>query len=342
VVAALAMRPRLIAVRNPRAGGAAGEAMWQRARRGLEAGGEVVEWLETRGDGGDLDRLGAALASARPEVLLAAGGDGTVGDAVAALLRLEPAARPALALLPMGTGNNVARALGLRAVRSAGEDAVDEAVAAALAGGGMRGGAVAAGETEVPPRRAGARRRIDVGLANGRSFVGSFALGMDADILALRNRLCRRLGLGGGLSGYALYLASCAANLLAPHGGEARLRLDGREEAVQIYNLVVTNTPLYAGEFRFDGDDHADDGRLDLHCVAGARDYLREHPAAWRRHVRHGRGERVAPSPLLRRAAAIEVELGRPVAAQVDGEELAPAARFELRVVPAAIAVCAP
>jgi len=42
--------------------------------------------------------------------------------------------------------------------------------------------------------------------------------------------------------------------------------------------LLVTNTPLYAGEFRFDADNSCDDGRLDLHLFSGPFDYLDSGP----------------------------------------------------------------
>lgn len=282
----------------------------------LRSRAELAAEIETRGDGADVARIVAAIESGGIDVLVAAGGDGTVNDAAAALIAArEPG--PALAILPLGTGNNVARSFGLESVRQPASPAMELALRSA---------------TEAEPRA------IDAGEANGRIFVGSFCLGMDADILVLRNRWRQRLSTASG--GYALYLASCAANVFRPHGGEARLVVDGVEERRRIYNLGVINAPLYAGEFRFDAGNDADDGQLDLHLVAGATEYLTEYPRAWRRHLRFSRGETVQPSPILRKVRELEIELDRATPAQIDGEQVAPAAAFRIRVLPDALRIC--
>ena len=110
---------------------------------------------------------------------------------------------------------------------------------------------------------------------------------MDADVLALRNRMHRRLAPRGVEGGYALYLAGFAGSLLrGAHGGTARLSLDGVRESCTLYNLAVVNTPIYAGPFRFDGANDSADGLLDVHAVTSAGEYLAEYPSAWVRHLR--------------------------------------------------------
>ena len=278
--------------------------------------------VETRGDGGDADRLAEHLGRTHPAVVVAAGGDGTVHLVVEALMRLDAARRPALAILPLGTANNVARSLGLAAVRAGGTAALARALAAATDG------------------RA---RPLDLGHAADRHLVGSLALGMDADILALRNRACARWGLGRGAGGYPLYLWSCAVNVLARrHGAPARLALDGAWETCRPYNILVTNTALYAGEFRFDTGDHSADGRLDCHVFADARDYVRRFVRAWRRQVAHERGGAITPAPELRRIREARVELAAPVAVQIDGEEVPPVEALTVRVLPGALTVRVP
>jgi diacylglycerol kinase (ATP) len=127
----------------------------------------VVAELDTRGDESDARRIGELLIDAEPDVLVAAGGDGTTGLALRALLEARCAEKTALALLPLGSGNNAARSFGLRAVR-------DDADAVALAIGAITGGL---------------RREVDLGCVDGRPFLASVAIGMDAGVLALRNRL---------------------------------------------------------------------------------------------------------------------------------------------------------
>jgi len=281
----------------------------------------VVAELETSGRADDAERLAELLAGATPDVLVAAGGDGTASLALRALLETKLTERCALAFLPLGTGNNAARSFGLDALRD-GEAALARAVAAI---------------------RYGPRRAADVGFIGGTPFLGSVAIGVDAEVLALRNRLHRRLAPRGIEGGYGLYLASFAERLLrGGHVRTARLQLDGVRETCALYNLVAINAPIYAGPLRFDGANDCADGRLDVHAVASAREYVSEYPRAWLRHLRVQRSGKARPSPLLRRAREIRLEFEQPVAAEADGEELAPATGFELHVLPRALRVCVP
>lgn len=331
-----ARRPRLVLVTHPPSWAAAGEIATS-AVRTLERDADIVARLETGGGerkvvelphcdgphgavaaGGDGAHVAELLRRHGPDVVVAAGGDGTVNEVLNGIRAAGLAPAPALGILPLGTGNNAARSLGLVSLRR-GRTAIELAV-----------GAIVEGEW----------RATAAGEANGRLFLGSFAVGMDADILVLRNRLRRRLPLPGQWGGYALYLAACAASLGRAHGGVAHLLLDGAEERRRLFGLVALSQPIYAGEFRFAGEPPGD--RLGVHVVAGALEYLREYPTAWRRHVGHQRGEAVQPSPCLRHARALEIEMERPVAAQIDGEELTPAAHFAVRLIPDAVRVCMP
>jgi diacylglycerol kinase (ATP) len=310
---------RVAVVVNPRSRARA--RLRARSLERLRESVRVVAELDTRGAAADGERLAALVTDLEPDVLVAAGGDGTAGLALRALLETKRAERTALAFLPLGTGNNAARSFGLSALRD-GDAALARAVAAIVSG---------------------PRRTVDAGLANDRPFLGSFTLGMDADLLALRNRLHRRLEPRGIEGGYSLYLGSFAASLLrGAHGGRAQLWLDGVRESCALYNLAIVNAPIYAGPFRFDGANDCADGLLDVHALASAGEYLTEYPGAWLRYLRVERGVRVAPSPRLRRAREIRVELERPVAAQSDGEALAAAASFQVRVLPGALRVCLP
>lgn len=305
----------LLLIANPR--GLAATPLWAEARERLAALG-ALRIEETRGDGGDATRLPAVMAAAPVDVVIAAGGDGTIREVATGLMQLPPAQRPPLALLPLGTANNVARSLGMLALRQRGRAAIERSVAA-----------IASGRT--PP--------LDLGRVDGVWFVGSFAIGMDAAILAARNRWRRRWRLGARAGGYPLYLASCAANLATHRPVTARLRHAGALRDLPVHNLLVTNTALYAGEFRFDAADHSGDGLLDLHVFCSAPSYVRRFVAAWRRHVQFERG-RAVDQPPLERFDRLVIELETPLPSQLDGEEGPVANRFEISVEPAALRVC--
>jgi diacylglycerol kinase family enzyme len=309
-------------VLNPHAVARAGASARRRIEEALRPGRCDGGLVETRADGGNVQRIADWARTTRAELVVVAGGDGTVGDAVSALMLLEPVERPALAILPFGTANNVARSLGLRSIHAGDPAALDFAVRAAVDGG---------------------LRPFDVGRVGGRHFAGSFAVGMDADILRLRNATRAVLGEWPPFTGYPLYLASCAANLALRHGGRARLVVDGApEEPADVYCGLVLNVSLYAGEFRFAAGDPSNDGRLDLHVFGGAADYVQSYVAAWRRHLAASRGEPVETPGSARSAHSVRAEFDRPISVQVDGEELPASAAWQIDVVPAALRVRVP
>src|SRR5256714_2063456 len=98
---------------NPASGNGATGRRWPDLRRRAEAAG-------LRGDGWLSDGPGAiadlAQRAAREGVRVVAvvGGDGTVHEAVNGLMRADASQRPELALLPQGSGDDFARALGVR------------------------------------------------------------------------------------------------------------------------------------------------------------------------------------------------------------------------------------
>lgn len=309
---------RLLVVANPRAFATLPPGWWSDAIDTLRRNATFCGDVETRGDDGNVDRIARSIEQTEPEVVVAAGGDGTVREVVQAIMQARTP--PALAIIPLGTGNTVARSFGLRSWRRRGRAAIDVAIGAALHG---------------------SERRIDLGQVDERYFIGSFAVGMDADILRSRNRYHDKVR-PRALRGYPLYLWSCAMNLLRRHGGKAQLCVDGTACTARIYNVLVTNTPIYAGEFRFDAAAQADDGCLDLLQFSGAVDYVRRYSFAWVRHLRYSRGHAVAPAPQLQRVRAVDIEIEVPVPAQLDGEELAPASRYRVRVIPQALRIRLP
>lgn len=300
----------LLVIVNPAALRGAAAAGFAALRGALPAGAVAIR--ETVGDGADVARIAEWIATWRPGTVVAAGGDGTLRAVAAALLQRPSGERPVLGLAPLGTANNVARSLGL--ARLAG-DAAAWATAATL--------------------RSGTSRPLDVGRANGAWFVGSCAAGMDAAILAARNRWRARWRLGPRLGGYPLYLLACAAGLARHRAADATLARDGGPPATRpVHNLLVLNTALYAGEFRFDDADHSADGRLDLHTFADAGAYVRGFVTAWRRHL----GAAVPPPP-LERIASLAVRFATPTPLQLDGEECGLVRELSVEVVPAALRV---
>jgi diacylglycerol kinase (ATP) len=131
-----------------------------KARRGRDAGTEVRGGLEASGLGvvpagpSDWDRLPDLIARARNQVdrVVVAGGDGTLNTAVQALAGTDLP----LAILPLGTANNLARSLGL-------PNDLKEACEVAAKG---------------------TLRAIDLGWINGRYFFTTASMGLSVTSVA--------------------------------------------------------------------------------------------------------------------------------------------------------------
>jgi len=212
---------------NPRAG--AHRAKRLAAIRGALAGEFALELQPTR-DPAHCRALAGAALTERLDALFVLGGDGTLRVVAGVVAERELA----VGILPGGTTNVVARALGLPA----------EPVAAARV--------LARAEP----------RRFDVGRCGDEVFLMQLSGGLDARIMAAVDpRLKRRLGQGAiawtGVREWLRYRFPAF-----------RLELDGR--AVEATGFVVANLAEYAGSFRIVPGARADDGQLDLLLFHGA------------------------------------------------------------------------
>ncbi len=202
----------VVLVRNPQAGN------YRRVHRRLtqalrDADLRVVAALDLA----DIHQVQAwcARPPADQPVIVAAGGDGTVG-AVAELLA---GTDTTFAILPLGTNNNVARSLGIPA-------RVEDAVRLLT-----HGTTVAVDLGRFLP---------DAG--DPRSFLHAAGLGSQADFarLAADATLRRRLG-------RYTYLVATALALRRRRPFHCDLILKGRRQSRRLLYLMVFNVPLFAG-----------------------------------------------------------------------------------------------
>ncbi len=101
----------LLFIINPAAGANRARARWAAFRAELKGHGLEAEQVFTTGPG-DAARQ-ARKAAPNYDLVVAVGGDGTVSEVADGILSCE-ASRAAMALIPFGTGNDVAEALGVR------------------------------------------------------------------------------------------------------------------------------------------------------------------------------------------------------------------------------------
>ena len=248
---------------------------------------------------------GLAHLRALPEAsrVLVVGGDGTLNRLLPAFLERGHV----LALVPQGTGNDTARALGLFV--QAWQAALDTALS-------------------------GKVRAIDVGEACFGAavvhFVSSFSAGFDAAV-------CRRARDGPRyLTGLARYLRATLAEVATLRHWEIRISLDGMlvHEGPALFAASL-NTPTFGGGMRAVPHARIDDHRLDL-LMAGA--FGRAAVLTMLPRLMAGRhlgDTRVLTRPYT--AASISSRDALPLAA--DGEYLGDARAMALRVLPAALTV---
>lgn len=265
----------------------------------------------------DAERRAAALAQAGAgcRAVVAAGGDGSVNNAVNALADAGRLDVP-LATLPVGTENLVAQALGFRVPV--------QALADALAAGRTR---------QIDLGVAGSTAQLDAG--DGHRFVLMLTRGFDAHVVHRMDRWRRAPGAGtlrrvnrfsyvprvvGGLLGYRY----------------PRMRLETAEgQVIEGTQAYVFNLGMYGGGFPLGAHAVIDDGQLDWVVLKrpGSLRLLHTH---WQ--ARRG-GYLDAPHVAHGRSAGVRITtVGDPVAAQADGDPLHHDAT-DVRVCPGALRV---
>ncbi len=109
------MARRVAYIVNPAAAAGRALARWEAARAALWRRGLAGTECMTGEPGAGLDM--ARRAASEADLLVAVGGDGTVSEVAGGLLQSRACAQ--LAILPLGTGNDVASQLGIRTVQGA-------------------------------------------------------------------------------------------------------------------------------------------------------------------------------------------------------------------------------
>jgi diacylglycerol kinase (ATP) len=145
---------------------------------------------------------------------------------------------PELGVIPFGTANDVAKSLKL--------PIKDIAALAAIAAGER---VVGLDVGKIEAAASGAKR--------SRHFVDSVTIGMDADVLVARGR-------HRDLKGHLAYVAAIAERAVEQASLDVRVEIDGQTIDARVFNAVINNVPIYAGEMEMP-DSKGDDGLLDVY-----------------------------------------------------------------------------
>lgn len=206
---------------------------------------ETVEFLQRHGwkvelrytkAAGDARELAREAVKQKADIVIAAGGDGTINEIIQELAGSETA----LSVLPTGTVNVWAR------------------------------------EMSIPLDNAGARnvlihgqtRNVDLGFVNGRYFLLMAGIGFDGEVTyAVQNKPIKRLGVLG-------YLLMGTWVGVGFHAFQAFLQMNGREVKTNALQIIIGNTQLYGGAIKYTWQAKCDDGLLDI-CVVHQQSIFR-------------------------------------------------------------------
>lgn len=232
------------------------------------------------------------------EVPVVVSGDGLMGAVGGAMAGSETP----VGLIPGGRGNDLARALGI-------PDDPEAAVEVILAGHS---------------------RRIDVGEANGKRFLGIVSVGFDSEC----NRLANETHF---IRGNLVYAYSMVRTLIGWRSARFTVVAGGERKRLEGYFVDVANNCVYGGGMYIAPEAEIDDGLFDvvaitqvgkLRFLRGLRDVLKG---------AHIDKEEVTTF----RASRLELDASRPFPVYADGDHLTDLP-VSLRILPSSLSILVP
>lgn len=281
---------------NPSSAGGKTLRLLPRVEAALDARRTVFRVQRTKGlEHGVEQGLLAIEAGELPVVM---SGDGLVGAVGGAMAGSDTP----LGIVPGGRGNDLARVLRI-------PSDPEEAVATLFSG---------------------RTRRIDVGEANGKRFLGIASAGFDSEA----NRRANETRL---LRGSLVYAYAAIRTLLGWKPARFTLRVDEERIRLSGYTIAVANSKAYGGGMYIAPDAELDDGEFDIVAIGEVSKlrFASNLPKVFK--GTHVEAEEIR----VFRAQHLELSASKPFAVYADGEHLTdlPAS---LRVLPRALSVLVP
>lgn len=221
---------------NPRAGKGRGARIVPRLKEGLIHHGFEIEFVSTERPG----QASELARSARSELVVAVGGDGTINEVVNGIVGLDKV----LGIIPCGSGNDLIKTLGISAVM---EHAIEQL--ATRSPKSIDLGTVACSNGRHPE------------ISAKRLFVNGVGIGFDAAV-AEKTLTFKHL------SGTVLYLASVFLTLGEYRAPTFKTRMEGLELEGKCLLIAVGNGRCAGGGFYLTPGAQIDDGKLDV-CIVG-------------------------------------------------------------------------
>jgi len=231
---------------NPVAGSGRMRAAWPRIEQSLRRHFDKLSIRQTDGSG-EACGLARALALDGCGLIVAVGGDGTVSEAVDGLMQASGAGCRDLQLgiVPVGTGSDLARGLGL----AGNADALVARIAES------RGRRLDVGRVDFVD---------DHGALASRHFINIASLGVSGPADRAVNAATR----SGRFSGKAVFLWHTVRELARYRFQRVRVTVDDAEPVeAQIALVAIANSRFFGGGMMIAPDAEIDDGELDVVIV---------------------------------------------------------------------------
>lgn len=267
----------------------------------IDAAARAARWehrLHVSLEKSDLDRLVESSEFADLDCVVAIGGDGTVNETGKRLI----ATGKILGIIPTGSGNGLARHLGLPM-------RVDDAITAL---------------TEC------AAVDIDTARVNEQTFLGTFGVGFDA---VVADRFAN-----AGTRGIETYIREALKAFLAFKPEPYTLTIDDRVVETEAFVIAVANSNQYGNEAKIAPLASLRDGLLDVCVLKNLR--LIDTPDIIHRLFRGTLRE--CSYLTHTHARRLSIQRGGEGVAHVDGEPLRMAARLDISLQPSSLRVLVP
>lgn len=227
---------RTLVIANPAAHSGAGEKGARFAEEFLRSFSSATNGFEVVRTAGPKDAVAIASGAAGYDSVVALGGDGVIHEVVNGLAQIDRAARPQLGVVPMGSGNDFARTLGMK------RNDVEAALAQLVRG---------------------RVRSCELGRVNGVRFMQTLSFGLDA---AIALDTTDKRAAGTDQEGEELFVRSALRILSgAKKGFPVRASFDG-QEPLDLASIIfaVQVGPTYGGGFKICPKADPTDGELDI------------------------------------------------------------------------------
>jgi diacylglycerol kinase (ATP) len=303
---------RVVAIVNPAAGRARGVKLRVRAAEELKRLFPDIVFLSTAAPGHAIE---LAREASDADLVIAIGGDGTVREVASGLVSatgpldsLNPRPLPLLAVVPVGSGNDFLKTVGVP---------TDVASACRIAR-----------EGNVRPVDVMRVEMQDAGRTQIEHFINAAGFGFDAATVAAARKYRH-------LRGLPLYLFAVLDAVRSYDCPVVRIRTPGFDNRQSVLLIAAANGRYYGGGMKVAPTAAPDDGLIDV-CIGDGMGRL----SILNKLPRFVAGTHVKLKEVrMLRTPEMELEFSTPVMVQLDGDLLDPQPfrRFHLSVMPGAI-----